>query len=67
LGLRGPAGPTGPVGPAGPPGATGPEGPAGVVTPGVAVDLLPETSDLATVISTVNSLITSLTNAGLLQ
>lgn len=58
LRLRGPAGPTGP---AGPPGADC------VVTPGVAVPLLEATDDLATVIARVNALITSLTDAGLLE
>lgn len=63
-GIQGIVGPTGPQGEIGP---TGPTGESGVVTPGDAVTLLEATDDLATVISRVNELITSLTNAGFLQ
>ena len=43
-----------------------PRGETATITPGVAVPLLEDTADLATVITTVNALITSLTNAGFL-
>ena len=43
-----------------------PEGQPGTITPGVAVPLLDATATLPDVITTVNALITSLTNAGFL-
>ena len=63
-GVRGPAGPRGPMGPVGP---SGPAGPAGTVTPAAAVAGLPPTAALSEVIAAFNSLLLSLTDAGLME
>ena len=69
-GADGAVGPTGPVGPAGADGAvgpTGPTGPAGTLTPGPAVADLDATATLEEVITTVNALLASLRQAGVIE
>ena len=64
-GPQGPAGPVGPQGPQGPQGEQGPQGPAGPSKQGVAVPDV-SGSDATAAITTINALLASLREAGLI-
>lgn len=64
-GPAGPAGPEGPQGPKGDPGEQGPQGPAGPSKQGVAVPDV-SGSEAADAITTINALLASLRDAGLI-
>ncbi len=67
-GLQGEIGPTGPTGPQGEIGPTGPQGEAATLPVGAAVTPIadPANTDLTTVATTLNALLTSLRDANLI-